>query len=106
MFGLYFEPIVFKHNKLESMFHKKHILHMHAHPTRYTPHVHHDHTHSHMYVRMYTCAHYGRKGYLAKFYFDRQYSLNFANNNVWFPNIFNPHGHKSIWVPKILTSCV
>ena len=30
------------HIKLESMFHKKHVPHIHAHHPRHTPHVHHD----------------------------------------------------------------
>ena len=40
------------------------------------------------------------KGHLAKFYFDRLNSLNFANKYVWVSNATNPHGPKKIWVPK------
>ena len=47
----------FNHNRLESMFRKKQIPHMHAHPTRHTPHVHHDHTHSHMHARTHSHMH-------------------------------------------------
>ena len=89
------------HKKLEFLFCKKQISHMHAPSTRHTPHLHHDHTHSHMYARVYTCTHCGCKCHLAKFYFDRLNSLNFANNNVWILNISNPHGSKKIWVPKV-----
>ena len=48
------------------------------------------------------CTHCGRKGHLTKFYFGRLNSLNFANKNVWVPNITNPRGSKRIWVPKFL----
>ena len=77
---------------------------MHAHPTQHTPHVHHDHTHAHMYVRVYTCTHCDRKDHLAKFCFDRLNSLNFANKNVWVPNITNPVGPKDMGT-KIFTTC-
>ena len=72
-----------------------------AHPTRHIPHVHHDHTHSHMYARVYKCTHCGRKGHLAKFYFNKINHLNFTNKEVWVPFNTNPHGpKKKIWVPK------
>ena len=45
------------HKKLDSMFHKKRTAHIHAHHPQHTPHVHHDHIHSHMYARVYTCTH-------------------------------------------------
>jgi len=82
------------------MFHKKHIPHVQAHHPRHTSHAHLDYTHVHMYARMYTCTHCGRKSHLAKFYFDRLNSLNFANKNIWVPIATNRHGPKRIWVPK------
>ena len=54
-----------------------------------------------MYARVYTCTHCGRKGHLAKFYFDRLNHLNFANKNVWVPIFTNPYGPKKIYVPKV-----
>ena len=82
------------------MFHKKHAPHIHAHYPRHTPHVHHDHTHSHMYARVYTCTHCGRKGHLARFCYDRLNFVNFASNNVWVRKGANFHGPNKIWVPK------
>ena len=74
---------------------------MHAHPI-WHPHAHHAHIHTtHMYARVYTCTHYGHKGHLTKFCFNRLYSSNFANKNVWVPIATNPNGpKKKIWVPK------
>ena len=71
----------FDHNRLEFMFRKKHVPHVHAHTPWYT-HAHHDHTHAPMYVREYKCTHCGRKGHLANFFFDRLNSLNFAHKNI------------------------
>ena len=69
------------------------------HIIQHTSHVHYDHTHSHMYARVYTCIHCGRKSHLENF-FDILNFLNFTNNNVWVPNISSPHRLKKIWVPK------
>ena len=69
----------------------------------YIPHGIHMHTvitPPHLYSRVYRCTHCGRKGHLAKFYFDRINLLNFANKNVWVPIASNPRGPKTIWVPK------
>ena len=41
-----------------------------------------------------------RKDLLAKIYFDRLNSLNFANKNVWVLNVTNSRGPKKMWVPK------
>jgi len=49
-----------------------------------------------MYGKMYACSYCGRKGYLAKFYFDR---INASNNHVWVRNA-NIKRPKKIWVPK------
>jgi len=57
----------FNHNKLESMFCEKYVPYVHAHHPWRTPHVHHDHTHSYMYARVYTCTHCGRKDILQNF---------------------------------------
>ena len=88
----------FNHNNLEYMFRKKQVPHMHVHTPWHT-HAHHAHT-PHLYARVYTCTHCGRKGYLAKFYFDRLNFFNFANKNLWVPIVSNPHGPKKLWVPK------
>ena len=99
--GSTFSQCAFKHNKLESMFRKKQVPHMHADPTRHTSHAHHTHTQTTlMYYKVYTCTHYGGRGHLAKFYFDRLNSLNFANKYVQILNVTNPCGPKKIWVPK------
>ena len=60
---------IFNHSKLETLFQKKQAPHVHAHNPRYTyaHFAHHDHTHSHMYARVYKCTHCGRKGHLASF---------------------------------------
>ena len=88
------------------MFRKKQIPHMHVHPTRHTPHVHHDHTHPHMYARVYKCTHCDRKRYLVKFYFDKINHINFTNKNVWVPYDTNPYGPKKEMRTKIPTSYV
>ena len=75
---------------------------MHVHPPRYTPYVHHDHTHPHMYARVYKCIYCGCKGHLARFSFDRLNFISFVNKNVWVPYDANPHGLKKKWVPKSL----
>ena len=54
------------HTRLESMFHKKHAPHMHAHKTRHT-HASHVHTHDTMYAHVYNCTHCGRKATLQNF---------------------------------------
>jgi len=90
----------FNHNWLESMLRKKNISHVHEQTPRHTPRAHHAYTHhTHLYVRVYTCIHCGRKGYLTKLCFNRLYSSNFANKNVWVFNVSNPRGPKKIWIP-------
>ena len=88
------------HTRLESMFRKKQVPPMHAHHTRHT-HASHVHTHNTMYAHVYTCTHCGRKGHLAKFYYDRVHDENLANKFVWVRKGANPHGPKRAWVPKI-----
>ena len=75
--------------EMDSMFRKKHTPHVHANPSWHT-HASHIHTHDTMYANMYTYTHCGRKGYLAKFYFDILNSLDFTNKNVWVPIVANP----------------
>ena len=84
------------------MFQKKQAPHVHTqHPRHtYAHFAHHDHTHSHVHTKVYKCTHYGRKGHLAKFCYDKVNSINFANKNVWVPFDANPRGSKSKWVPK------
>ena len=55
-----------------------------------------------MHAKVYKCTHYGRKGHLAKFCYDRVNSINFASNNVWVPYNANPRGPKRKWVRKSL----
>ena len=91
---------VFNHDRLESMFRKKQISYAHAQAPRHTYALHaHSHT-THMHARVYKCTYCGRKGHLAKFYFDKINSLKFANNNVWVPFVSNPRRPKKKWVPK------
>ena len=47
-----------------------------------------------------TCTHYGRKGHLAKFCYDRMHDSNLANKFIWVKKGANPHGPKRVWVPK------
>ena len=72
---------------------------MHAHHSRHT-HTSHVHTRDTIYARVCTCTHCGRKGYLAKFYFDKINDSNFVNRFVWVRKGVNPHEPKRIWVPK------
>ena len=73
---------------------------MHAHLTWHTN-AQHAHTRtSHMYARVHTYTHCGHKSHLIKFCFDRLNSLNFANKNIWVPNVTNLRGPKKIWVSK------
>ena len=72
---------------------------MHAHKSRHT-HAHHVHTHNTMYAHVYICTHYGRKGHLAKFYYDRIHDENLATKFVSVRKGTNPHGPKRVWVPK------
>ena len=90
---------VSSHTRLESMFRKKQIPSLHAHHPRHT-HAPHGHTH-HMYAHVYTCTHCGRKGQLAKFFFDRLQNVNLAKKFVWVRKGTNPHGSKRVWVPNI-----
>ena len=75
--------------KLEAMFSKKnsskrHIHTTHAHTSKlhtkyaHVSHAHHTY-HAFMFDRVYTCTYCGRKGHLAKFYFDR---INASNNHL------------------------
>jgi len=86
------------HTRLETLFRKKQVPHIHAHPPRHT-HAPHGH-HQHMYAHVYTCTHCGRNGHLAKFCFDRLNNVNLANKFVWVREGTNPHGPKKVWVPK------
>ena len=93
----------FNHSRLESMFSKKQTPHIHAHHPHhaYAYIARHDLTHTHKHPKVYKCTHCGRKGHLAKFYFDKLHILNFANKkNVWVPYKSNPKGPKRKWVPK------
>ena len=71
--------------KLEVMFStknssKKHIHATHGHTSKsHTKHAHLTH-HAYMCGRVYSCTYCGRKGHLAKFYFDR---INASNNHIW-----------------------
>ena len=68
LFGLTLSQCAFKHNKLEFMFHKKQVPHIHTHTSWHTSHVHHAHIHhTHMYARVYTCTHCGSKAILQNF---------------------------------------
>ena len=86
----------FNHKRLESLFQKKQVPHVHAHHPHhaYAHFTRHDHTHTHMHPRVYKCTHCGRKGHLAKFCYDKANSINFANKNIWVLNNANPHGPK------------
>ena len=87
------------HTRLESLFRKKQVPSLHAHPSRHT-HATQGHHHHTMYAHVYTCTHYGRKGHLAKFCYDRIHVDNLAKKFVWVRNDTNPHGPNKIWVPK------
>ena len=89
---------VLSHTRLESLFRKKQVPSMHAHHPRHT-HASHGH-HYTLYAHVYTCTHCGRKGHLAKFCFDRIHDENLATKFVWVRKDTNPHGPKSVWVPK------
>jgi len=56
-----------------------------------------------MYDKMYTCAHCGRKGHLAKFFYAK---LNVLNKNVWVRESTNLIGLKKIWVPKDIPNLI
>jgi len=77
------------HTRLESLFRKKQVSHMHAHHTRHT-YASHVHTHDTMYAHVYTRTHCGRKGHLAKFYYDRIHNSKFANKFIWVRKGANP----------------
>ena len=89
----------FNHSRLESLFSKKQASHVHA---LYPHHAYvcHNHTHTHIHPKVYKCTHCGRKGYLAKFCYDKMHHINFANKYVWVPYKTNPQGPKKKWVPK------
>ena len=89
----------FNHSKLENLFQKKQAPHVHTHHPRHT-YAHHDHTHSHVHAKVYKCTHYGRKGHLVKFCFDKVNSINVVNNNVWVSFDANLRRLKRKWVPK------
>jgi len=91
----------FNHTRLEFLFSKKQTPHIHAHHHHAYAYVaHHDHPHTHKHTKVYKCTHCGRKGHLAKFYFDKINHINFANKNVWVPYKTNPKGSKRKWVSK------
>ena len=91
LFGLHFEPICYESQEIGIHVRKKHAPHVHAH---HTPHTHASHIHSHntMYGHVYTCTHYGRKGHIAKFCYDRINDSNFANKFIWVRKGANPYG--------------
>ena len=37
---------------------------------------------------------------IAKFFYDRVHDVNLTNNFVWVKKGANPHGPKTVWVPK------
>ena len=82
------------HTRLESMFRKKQVPPWHAHKPW--------HAHNTLYAHVYTCTHYGRKGHLIKFCFDRINDSNFANRFVWIKKGANPHGPKKYGYQKPL----
>ena len=97
--------------RLEAMFSKKqtqkkpstHVFHTqhHAYTRGQHTHAHHAHNahhahHAFMYAKLYSCTYYGRKGHLAKFYYDK---LNISNSYIWVRKT-NILGLKKIWVPK------
>ena len=84
--------------RLETLFQKKQVTHVHVHLLRNTPHTH--HTHTFIYARVYTCTYCGCKGHLTKFCYDRLNISNFANKNVWVSNVTDPREPQKIWVPK------
>ena len=59
----------FNHKKLETLFSRKQVPHVHAHHPHhaYAHLARHDHTHTHMHPKVYKCTHCGRKCHLAKF---------------------------------------
>ena len=57
-----------------------------------------------MYVHLYT--HYGRKGHLAKFCYDRLNDSNFINRYVWVRKGANPYGSNRVWVPKVTPTLI
>jgi len=69
----------FDMNKFASMFSKGKTQRKH---TSHASNTHHTHQHKHafMYGKVYTCAHCGRKGHLAKFCYAK---LNMQNKNIW-----------------------
>ena len=83
-------------NKFASMFPKGKTQRKH---TTHTSNTHHTHQHKHafMYEKVYTCAHCGRKGHLAKFCYAKLY---LQNKIVWVRESTNPIGPKKIWVLK------
>ena len=66
---------------------------MYAHKPWHT-HASHVHTHDTIYAHVYTCTHWGRKGHLAKFCYDKLNTSNFANKFVWIRKGANPHKPK------------
>jgi len=87
------------HTRLESLFQKKQVLSLHAHPPRYT-HATHNQNHHTLYAHVCTCTHCGRKGHLAKFCYDRIHDVNLATKFVWVRKGTNSHGPKRTWVRK------
>ena len=83
----------FDHKRLKFLFQKKQAPHIHAHTLRHA----HALGHAHKCAHVYSYSHYGRRGHLAKFYFDK---LKVSNSNVWVRNDTNFRGPKKIYVPK------
>ena len=92
------EDILFKKNSSKRQVHTTHAHTSKSH-TKHThvPHAHHAY-HAFMYGKIYTCAYCGRKGHLAKFYFD---PINASDNHISVRKGSNPHGPNKIWVPKL-----
>ena len=99
LFGLHFEPMCHETHTVGIQVSKEQVPNMHAHKSRHT-HASHVHTHNTLYAHVYTCTHCGRKGHLAKFYFDKIHDVNLANKFVWVRKGANSHESKRVWVPK------
>ena len=91
----------FNHNRLESLFQKKQVPHIHAHHPRHT-YAHFAHQIILILMCMLECTNVHiavAKGHLAKFCFDKINHINFTNKNVWVPYDATPWTQKK-WVSK------
>ena len=77
------------HTRLESLFRKKQISSLHAHIPRHT-HAPHVYIHNTMYAHVYTRTHYGRKGHLAKFCYDKIHDVNLELNLFGLEKMLTP----------------